>query len=530
MFTNTMRALKKSSTSDWSVILNPISGEIAKNEAVQKIVEVFPITAGEAEELVERTPLILLESLSEEDANRVREHFARAHVDLMISNDNTLRRRCYRTVWPEPPSLDFTKLEIPKPKPVEKESFTREVPRIPAPSVSRSPVKERLSLTTDGDYFKPIAKKNDLIDPSTARYSFESSQESPRTFERSSPNVSERDNLIDELKDKLFTAQKRASELQEENKKLEHSLEETEKEKTARLSVNNLETQRRSFDSLSLEYEKKQMLLEEKVEELTEERGQLVSELSRFRSKLAEVETERNRSATEQETLLRKITFREKELDELKGVVERQQRMEDENKQLRIRYEDLVQESEERYKQYRTVEDEKRSAEMRAEQLADEIERIKKEREEEMLRFREELEMLRKKLKDFDVFKTENKSLQDELKSARERLKEFTVNREQQEAITKRLRLQNELIEKEARLKELVKKQEIIEREIVERGQVVQQVLSEQEEIEREIVRAKQAQKYISEQIKSREKPSLRARGRLEVKSPEAVIEESSDI
>ena len=184
MFTNTMRALKKSPAADWSVILNPISGEMAKNETVQKIVEVFPITAGEAEELVERTPLILLESLSEEDANRVREHFSRANVDLIISNDNTLRRRCYRTVWPEPPSLDFTKLEAQKPKPAEKESFAREVPRISNTGSNKIISKERTPLTEDGDYFKPIVKKTDRVDSSAGRYAFESAKESPRIFEK----------------------------------------------------------------------------------------------------------------------------------------------------------------------------------------------------------------------------------------------------------------------------------------------------------------------------------------------------------
>ncbi|MBI4431565.1 MAG: hypothetical protein HY587_07640 [Candidatus Omnitrophica bacterium] len=535
MFTNTLRVLKKSPASDWSVILNPIHSEIAKNEAVQKIVEVFPITASEAEELVERTPLILLESLSEEDAHRVREHFARANVDLMVSVDATLRRRCYRTVWPERPSLDFIKRVESSPAVSEDDFLRKDEPRRETPvnnsrpaTLERSPVDRSKPTLTDNGYFKSVPKKIEKSD-FARRYAFEETPPEARYSAERLP-MPERDSLIDELKDRLLGMQRKASEAEEENRRLRLSLEKLEKEKNEQMAANGLETQRRSFDSLSFEYEKKQVLLEEKVEQLIDERDQLIDDLSRVRSRLGEVETEKNRLSSEQESVLKKLAFREQELEQIKVVVDRQQRLEEENKQLRLRYEDLAQESEERYKRFREMEGESRAAEMRAQQLTDEVQRLKKEFEEEHARVREEVDLLRRRAKEFEVVKAENKSMQEELRVARDRLKEFTINREQQEAIAKRLRLQNELIEKEARLKELVKKQEIIEREIVERGQVIQQVLTEQEEIEREIVRAKQAQKYITEQIKSREKPHLRTRGRLEVKSPEALNEVGEDM
>ena len=88
VLTSTLRAIRKKAPTDWSVILNPISSEITRREAVEKILEVFPISEGEAEELVQSAPVILLESLSEDDAVRLRDFFAEASIDISLSNDS----------------------------------------------------------------------------------------------------------------------------------------------------------------------------------------------------------------------------------------------------------------------------------------------------------------------------------------------------------------------------------------------------------------------------------------------------------
>ncbi|NCU32957.1 MAG: hypothetical protein EOM23_08520, partial [Candidatus Moranbacteria bacterium] len=91
----------KKTKNQWSVILNPITSELHKVEAIEKMVAVFPLSYEEASQLVERTPIILLEHLSRAEAERINVLFTSVPAKIVITEDQNVRRKCYRTVWPE---------------------------------------------------------------------------------------------------------------------------------------------------------------------------------------------------------------------------------------------------------------------------------------------------------------------------------------------------------------------------------------------------------------------------------------------
>src|SRR3989338_563068 len=92
---------------NWSIILNPLHNEIDKRRVIKKISEAFTLSVEEAADLVANTPIILLDNLSREQAVQVKRYFQAAGAEIMLTNDTFLKRKCYRTVWPEPPSLSF---------------------------------------------------------------------------------------------------------------------------------------------------------------------------------------------------------------------------------------------------------------------------------------------------------------------------------------------------------------------------------------------------------------------------------------
>lgn len=92
---------------NWSIILNPLRNELDKKRVARKISEAFLLSPDEASDLVSNTPIILLDNLTRNDAVRVKHYFQSTGAEIMLTNDIFLKRKCYRTVWPDPPSLSF---------------------------------------------------------------------------------------------------------------------------------------------------------------------------------------------------------------------------------------------------------------------------------------------------------------------------------------------------------------------------------------------------------------------------------------
>ncbi|HTL47478.1 MAG TPA: hypothetical protein VL688_05385 [Verrucomicrobiae bacterium] len=71
------------------------------------ISEVFSLSPEEASDLVSNTPIILLDNLTRSLAAKVKEYFRGAGAEIILTNDIFYKRKCYRTVWPDPPNLSF---------------------------------------------------------------------------------------------------------------------------------------------------------------------------------------------------------------------------------------------------------------------------------------------------------------------------------------------------------------------------------------------------------------------------------------
>jgi len=91
----------------WCIILNPVRGELAKNQAVDKISQSFSISQEEAYQLIESAPVLLLEDLTYGVAQKIRDYFSESKLDCFVTNDPLQKRKCFRAVWNEEPRLNF---------------------------------------------------------------------------------------------------------------------------------------------------------------------------------------------------------------------------------------------------------------------------------------------------------------------------------------------------------------------------------------------------------------------------------------
>ncbi|HXV27384.1 MAG TPA: hypothetical protein VD913_00315 [bacterium] len=100
---------KKNQENDhnWCLVLNTLHNEIDKKKVAGKISEVFSLSQEEAIDLVSNTPIILLDNLNRPTAVQAKDYFRPTGAEIFLTNDIFLKRKCYRTVWPEPPNLTF---------------------------------------------------------------------------------------------------------------------------------------------------------------------------------------------------------------------------------------------------------------------------------------------------------------------------------------------------------------------------------------------------------------------------------------
>ncbi len=92
---------------NWCVVLNPIASEIEKKKIAQRLSEVFPLSEDEARDLVENTPIILLDHLPRLQASKVKDYFEALGAKIFLTSDVFQKRKYYRTVWPVAPNLSF---------------------------------------------------------------------------------------------------------------------------------------------------------------------------------------------------------------------------------------------------------------------------------------------------------------------------------------------------------------------------------------------------------------------------------------
>ena len=91
--------------SEWAVILDRSPNEFLRNRAIEKLAETFSISQEEAKDLIDNTPIILLDHLSFELAEKIRDYFTSVSINCSLTKDTFAKRKCFRAVWPHQPSL-----------------------------------------------------------------------------------------------------------------------------------------------------------------------------------------------------------------------------------------------------------------------------------------------------------------------------------------------------------------------------------------------------------------------------------------
>lgn len=443
---------------NWSVILNPLRNELDRKRVAEKIASLFHLSFDEARELVESTPVILLDDLSHDVARQAQTIFQDLRADVTLTSDSLVKRRCFRAVWPEPPQLDFLEalpsFDLP-------EKAAEETP--PDPIVPAAPlvVSEDVSV-------KPAAPPSDL----EKRY---------RELEQL---CEARNQELEGLKrnlEKGLPWEERYANLKEEYQETKAIFEE------------KILAREKEFDGLKAQlkdlgvWQEKAAFLERQVEELMKRMKDLES---------AKEVTERTLKERSEEVGL----WREK----YHTLAQKSER-----------FESLY---EEEHKRREKTEDASRQSAEAAEQAGREIE-IQKLENERLIKRSQELTEAQKRLeRDFSELsegqeaelkrlREENQSLAGQLEMSQRQVREFMLRIEQQELIEKRTRLANELGSKEARLRELILEGDRLRQEIQDRELQAQSLMSEQANLEREILEVKQAQRHLLEQNKAKEKP-----------------------
>src|SRR3989338_3092411 len=104
---------KYSVESEWAVILDRPANEFSKKRAIDKLAEVFSLSLQEAKDLIENTPIILLDNLSFRLADKIKIYFSNSTVNCSLTNDTFAKRKCFRAIWPQQPNLAHLLGDIP---------------------------------------------------------------------------------------------------------------------------------------------------------------------------------------------------------------------------------------------------------------------------------------------------------------------------------------------------------------------------------------------------------------------------------
>lgn len=466
---------KFSIESEWAVILDRPASDFSKNRAVDKLAELFSLSAEEAKDLVANTPLILLDHLSMDLAERIKGQFLHSNVDCSLTNDTFTKRKCFRAVWPEQPNLarfvngpslrpndSFYDSQQIAPKPP-----VRPEEPIPVPDAARSfsdyaadEQKQLKELTLD------LQRENEML-----RHQLENVEDSVREEDRNR-TTSE----IEKLRSERLQMEESVVRLQSENILLTSKVRELER---------NLKVPVKPMGASELE-----PAVKSHIAELRTQLEHFRSEYTKAQSAMRVIQGEAKQFQTEWIQTQKTLSEARIEIEDLKRMLGQAQTN---SVQLKEETDRIHQETRSKLQELSAELDEWKR---KANDWSASYFKIVKENEFLRAHQAEELESLR----------VRNQQLGLQLEQAQRQIKDFVTQTEQQDLIQKRMKAAQDLAGQEAELKILVQKQQTLETEIRLREEEMKKVLSEQEIIEREIVNAKQAQKYLLEQVKMRER------------------------
>ncbi|MBU9889192.1 MAG: hypothetical protein KTQ49_04930 [Candidatus Omnitrophica bacterium] len=481
---------------DWFVVLNPLRSELDRQKIAKEIAQAFKLPVEEAMDLVAKTPIILVDNLLYATAIQIKQYFRTPQAEILVSNDGFLKRRCYRTVWPVPPSFSFLSAPEVQPMP-QKTGEQEELDQEEAIQEIRSWVQTDESVPEQGIH---TPNKN--------------GHDNSRHFR----------SLLEEEREKLV---KEKVGLKETIDHLNQSLQKTqadmiEKEKTVRSSESARKQQEKEtqelqslaghaeekYDLLREEFRLTRQHFEEKLaardrqeeallrqieerelanKELLHEKVALQKGLEAVKNELERARDERVQSSLEQEQSIaqfgRDLENQKRMVADLNAKI---QNLEEGKRIVQVSEARLIKEVELQTSQTR-----------RWEQRATELEK-------EVRKLRQSFE---DQTKSWQLRLAQLEAREHELETAREQIHQLRAELEQREMSQKKDQLHQVMQVKEARLKQIVKQQEKIETEIREREDELRKLLAEQEMTEREVIEAKQVQRHLTQKQKHEARP-----------------------
>lgn len=429
---------------NWSVILHPLKSELDKKRVAEKVSELFQVSFEEARELVENTPIILLDQASHSLALEVQGIFQTVRAPVSLTSDSSAKRRCYRAVWQEPLDLSLLKSTLPA---TPQEKTAQEAPPETVASIVPIPA---LSKEAEGS----------------------------------------REALL-ELEKKYRELELLYEERVRENEALRRNLEEQLRRQSEKDSIrlrNMASEWEGRYQSLKTEYQESKAIYEEKVLEKTRD---LEKQYKEFLEKLSQFDLAK-------QGLEHLVKERSEEVDQWREkyhvLAQKSERIEslcEEERKRREQLEEVSRQSSEQAERSRRDLEIQVSETERWRRKCEELSQVSEEQEHEVRELRET-----------------SQSLQTQLESAQRQTRELLLRVEEQQLVEKRVRLANELAAKEARLRELVVEGEKVRQEIQDRELHAQTLSNELADLEREILEVKQAQRHLLEQGKLKEKNS----------------------
>lgn len=523
---------------NWCVILSPIPSEIDRKKVAQKISGGFSLSLDEAVDLVSNTPIIILDNLTREIAAKVKEYFRAAGAETVLTNDVFQKRKCYRTVWPEPPSLAF--LQNWSPAEPSKDDHQELHPEEALNEIRTLAGKE-----------KPAAVPSLTSIPFMNRTEREQLAEEADRWRRECMKMRQE---AKELHEQLEKAQKENSfqtfTPQEDPEWLE------EKEKEIKDAQHLLEHANEKYEILRQEYANARHLYEEKITALIQDTeagkrriAELTDEIQLTQKDLQTAQDRMNQKEKEWQLIqAQELKTRHSQDEKLAASLEEVSKLNFQYREAQERtlmfqrakeeFEQTVNTQSEQILHWRDQHDRLSSKmaglmqELHNEKtLREALEIRQRELEKNYARLSQEQEEKNRSIKDWEVkfldtdrqliqlkeaFENQEKVLQHhlkqmearslELEAARRQVRDLNSQIEHRETIQKRTALANQLVEKEAALKKLVQDQHVIETEIRSREEAMRAILTQQEAVEKEIIEAKQTQRHLAELAKREQK------------------------
>lgn len=474
---------------NWCVVLKSFSSALDRTRLIQKLQRAFEISGEDALDVMQNTPIILLDHLPHEQASRIKDFFSDNGVEVALTNDSFYKRRCYRTVWPTMPNVESILKPVPaavgasflsvNAMPSARESGVPPILKTPSsspvPEASRTS-KDQVWNTSQGEF---LEQKEMLI-----RDSLKLQEEVARLrsmMDRSLEQVTEKERALQTL-----SAEKKEKDLEVE--RLDSQLAATEEK---------FKIAREEFRDTRAYFEERLLAQESKIQDLqaqTEEMNRLLRDSQSAQGVVEKIlAEERAKIETARAQIASGELEWEKRTAHLRHEADLQKRMIQEYESKLAYFESSrkqVEESELRFRQQMEQQSfDAKNNELRAHQFEKEVERLKTALESQEKTWASRLQEVEVREK--------------ELESARRQIKELQSQMEHREVIQRKVFIAEQISAKELRLKSLVKKQEQLEVEARDRETDLKKLLEEQETVEKGLIEDRQAQRHLLEKLKS---------------------------